>query len=74
MGPLEAEHPVRGQEGAGPQGRAGVVGLLRTAGAVTGSRGRPDVTMVTPRPFTTSDQYPECGLVLSSVHLCYALL
>ena len=74
MGPLEAGRQVRGQEGAGPQGRAGVVALLRTAGAGTGSRERPEVTMVTPRPFTTSDQYPECGLVLSSVRLCYALL
>ena len=75
MGPLEAGRRVRGQEGGGPQGRAGVAALLRTAGAGTGSRGRPEVTMVTPRPFTTSDQYPECGLVLSSVRLlCYALL
>lgn len=73
--PLEAGRPVRGQgAGAGPQGREGAVARPRTAEAGTGSRGRPEATMVTPRPFTMSDSSPDCRLINCSIVLCIIIL
>ena len=69
--PLEAGRPVRGQGAeVGPQGREGAAGHPRSGGAETGSRERPEVTMVTPRPFTMSDLSPYCRLINCSIVLC----
>ena len=73
--PLEAGRPVRGQEAGGePQGREGAAGHPRSGGAETGSRERPEVTMVTPRPFTMSDLSPYCRLINCVMHYYSYLL